>query len=452
MICLFNYISKLVDFTRGKDRLSARMLQILFSMVLISLFSASISAQIWSEDFESDTVGSNQGNGAPQKWTTTPPPSMNPDSAWGVEDRYNNHEFVGRNLSTAGTWRSEYVDISSNSPVNISVAIRDSGVLEESGIDTLSLYYRINDGAEILWHKESGNFSSSYITVTVGGLSGDSIQVIIRMRNGDTDETYMFDDVEVHEQRTLYSITDGNWNTNGTWSLTRIGGSCGCTPDRNDNVFIQATDVVNITSDALATNITVENGGTLRWTVGNNELYIENGGKLEVEGTGTLTRNGQTGANIRIDDEWKDVQIVNNGTFSVSSIQLENFQGNVNLSGSGDIDLAANLEITGDGNAFDAEHASWGPEIWITNDLTGNLNITGNLGVAATGSGNLIFTNNGTVDQEGSISNVTVDSRFYNAANAVWNYGGSTPVGNIQLYANYSNSSLVFFDKNSSTN
>ena len=115
MTRLFNYISKLVDFTRGKDRLSARMLQILFSMVLISLFSASISAQIWSEDFESDTVGSNQGNGAPQKWTTTPPAPINLDSTWAVQNRYGNNEFHGRNLGTAGTWRSEYIDISISS-------------------------------------------------------------------------------------------------------------------------------------------------------------------------------------------------------------------------------------------------------------------------------------------------------------------------------------------------
>ncbi len=443
MAHLLKHISKIVDLTRGKDRLGAWMLQILFSLVLILLFSASISAQIWNEDFESDTVGSTQGNGASPKWTTTPPPA--PD-AWEVQQRYSNHEFVGRNLATNGTWESEFIDISSYTAVYVSVAIRDSGALSQGSIDTLSLYYQINDGPEVLWHKESGSFSSSYVTVTAGGLIGDSIQVIVRMRNGSASETYIIDDIEVFEHRTLYSITDGNWNTNGTWSTTRFGGSCGCTPNRNDIVFIQSTHRVDISSDALATNLTVENGGILRWTSGNNELYLENGGKLEVEGSGELNRNGLTGANIHIDDEWQDFQIVNNGTFSISSLQLENFQGNINLSGTGDIDLATSLEITGDGDAFDAEHDNWGPEIRVINDLTGDLNIGGDLGIAGSGSGDLIFTNNGTVDQEGSITGVTTDSRFYNMANATWYYGGSTADADTWLYADYNNSSF-FYDR-----
>ena len=190
------YISKPVDLTGGKSLLYSRMLHILFCMVLIWMYSASLSAQIWSEDFESDAIGAQQGQGTPPKWTTTPPPA--PD-AWGVEQRYSNNEFVGRNLHTVGTWESEFIDISTYSAVYLSVAIRDSGAMTEGDIDTLSLFYQINDGPEVLWHKESGNFSSSYVTVNVGGLSGDSIQVIVRMRNGSTSETYMIDDVEVYD-------------------------------------------------------------------------------------------------------------------------------------------------------------------------------------------------------------------------------------------------------------
>jgi len=68
MTRLLKHISNSVDLTRGKDRLSIRILQILFMMVVISVFSAGLSAQIWNEDFESDTVGSQQGNGTPSKW------------------------------------------------------------------------------------------------------------------------------------------------------------------------------------------------------------------------------------------------------------------------------------------------------------------------------------------------------------------------------------------------
>ena len=48
----------------------------------------------------------------------------------------------------------------------------------------------------------------------------------------------------------LYSITDGDWETNGTWSTTGHGGSsCGCTPGSNDDVIVGGGDAVTFSSD-----------------------------------------------------------------------------------------------------------------------------------------------------------------------------------------------------------
>ena len=140
MIRLFNYISKLVDPTRGKEQLVSRMLQILISTVLITLFSASISAQIWSEDFESDTVGSQQGNGAPTKWTSFY--ETTGGGTYQVENNLANNEFVVNNPFTGPViWQSEFVDISAYSQIYIQVDIKETGVLENQQ-DTISLYYQ----------------------------------------------------------------------------------------------------------------------------------------------------------------------------------------------------------------------------------------------------------------------------------------------------------------------
>jgi len=84
-------------------------------------------------------------------------------------------------------------------------------------------------------HMESDDFNGgAYKTVAVGNLSGDSIQVIVRMRNGDVDEHHFIDNIEIHRSDTLFSIGSANWNNNPNpqiWSLTRTGGSCGCTPN-----------------------------------------------------------------------------------------------------------------------------------------------------------------------------------------------------------------------------
>ena len=387
-------------------------------IIAISILgSENISSQIWTEDFESDAVGATQGLGTPPRWTSTPPASMNNDSAWAVESRYGNKQFLGRNLSDVGIWETKFVDISSYSSVYISVALRDSGVLDNFQ-DTIQLYYQINNGSQVLWHKESGNFSTSFITVSTGNLSGDSIKVIVRIRNGDTDETHIIDDIEIHAHQTLYSISNGNWDTQGTWSDSRGGSSCDCWPSGLDNAIIESPDIVEIASDDSITNLTIESGGTLRWLSGNHDFYIKNGGTIQIDNGGTLTRNNQSGANLVIEDEWQDVTIIANNSIDVSRIELENYQGSLTLTGSSSVTLDGGLVITGDGDAFDAAHTNWDPDITVTNNLSGILTIGGNLGINGAASGNLIFTNNGTIDLNGNISNVDANSSFFNTTNS----------------------------------
>src|SRR4030042_4229774 len=184
--------------------------QILISLIFIFVFLTSkIEAQIWSEDFQSDPAGSTQSSGFPIQWTSTPPVGM--IGTFQVEDNGGNHEFVANNLFTgAGTWLSRIIDISPYSSVYISADIKDGGVLD-AGQDTISLYYRLNNGPEVLWHMESDDFQETYKTVSVGNLYGNNLQVIIRMRNGDVDEHHFIDNIQIRESDTLFSIASNSW-------------------------------------------------------------------------------------------------------------------------------------------------------------------------------------------------------------------------------------------------
>jgi hypothetical protein len=232
--------------------------------------------------------------------------------------------------------------------------------------------------------------------------------------------------------------------------IYRTGVSCGCLPNSINTVVIQSPHTVNLTANASANNIIIENGGTLRW-MANASLFIENGGKLEVQNGGTLTRNTFT-ARVVIDDAWRDVTIISNGTFSISYLDLANFQGDVTISGSSSITIATNLYITGNGSLFESTYG-WEPNINITNNLSGNLNIGANLGTssAAPVSGNLILNNNGIIDLGGQISNVSNESHFYNRSGATWYYNGSNFDLDTRLHAEESNNTF-YYDQNANQN
>ncbi|KPL25972.1 MAG: hypothetical protein AMS23_03860, partial [Bacteroides sp. SM1_62] len=438
MTRLLKHISNSVDLTRGKDRLSIRILQILFMMVVISVFSAGLSAQIWNEDFESDTVGSQQGNGTPSKWISFY--ETTGGGTYQVENNLGNNEFVVNNPFIGPVvWQSEFVDINAYSQVYLQADIRESGDLDP-GTDTIALYYQINDGPEVLWHMEFDEFSETFITVRVGNLVGDSMRVIVKMRNGDVDEHHHIDNIEIHEHDTLYSVATGNWNAGTTWHTAPTGGPCGCIPDSTDVVIIQNGHTVSLTTNTYVTNLIIQNGGTLQWTVNDIDLGIVGNGIIDVQAGGSLTRNGQSGANIVVNEAWLSATLNADGPVSISALELANFQGDLDLTGSSTITLTGGLGINGDGNSFSTIYG-WPPDITVNNSA--DLTVGGNLGVLG-GSGNLIFTNSTTLDLDGSITNVTSGSRFENSSNAVWYYGGFSADPDTRLYTDNNNNSFVY--------
>jgi PKD repeat protein len=110
--------------------------------------------------------------------------------------------MYGTDLDAQGVWRSEVINISSFSPVRISVYLQEEGTLEPS--DYIRVYYRLNGGPETLFTVNGDNTNDfGTRTATVTGLSGNTLQIVIRCMNNEADEVYYFDNIEVRQVSAL---------------------------------------------------------------------------------------------------------------------------------------------------------------------------------------------------------------------------------------------------------
>ncbi|UZR99265.1 choice-of-anchor L domain-containing protein [Chondrinema litorale] len=172
-----------------KNRLNANYKQYspaLFILLLISTaFQAVGQTTIWNEDFSGLSNGSRTDNGT-TAWSTSDPWWAD---YWGTY----NGVFRGSDVDDEAVWTSETIDISNYSNVTISILLGEEGTQE--GSDYIRAYYRLNGGAEQRFANETNDFTST--TATINGLSGNTLQVIIKIDNNDDNEHHYFDDVLV---------------------------------------------------------------------------------------------------------------------------------------------------------------------------------------------------------------------------------------------------------------
>ncbi len=86
-------------------------------------------------------------------------------------------------------------------------------------------------------------------------------------------------------QGMLYSITNGNWGTAGTWSYTAGGASCGCTPAGHPVTISAGTTVTMASNTATAYSVTINgtlNAGT---TTFHNLGHVDGPGTLVLTAT-----------------------------------------------------------------------------------------------------------------------------------------------------------------------
>ncbi len=150
--------------------------------------------------------GTNDGVTSPysEKWTVDVSGSaLNDADRWFRVDTDGGGEpvFSGRHLGGEAIWYSQNIDISSfGSGVDIYVDLsRASGTQYESPADYIQVGYILDAGAEQTVSTNglvTGDFSSP-VTASETGLTGNDLQIVIRMNNSASDEYYYFDNVNV---------------------------------------------------------------------------------------------------------------------------------------------------------------------------------------------------------------------------------------------------------------
>ena len=183
----------------------------------------------WLEDF---TLPNGTMNDAgTTSWSVSYNPSTTLFSVLNNEFRISNSSTTGE-----GVWTSGVIDISGKTNVAISAGIRSSvtgsAVMNTTGefADYLRFYYKLNNGAEVLFAENLGavnNHSTTPTMLSVAGLSGNSLQIVVRARATGNDEFYYFDNVQVVSTGTANigaTATGGTINCANN-SVTLAGGS-----------------------------------------------------------------------------------------------------------------------------------------------------------------------------------------------------------------------------------
>ncbi|MBX2963465.1 MAG: gliding motility-associated C-terminal domain-containing protein [Cyclobacteriaceae bacterium] len=144
-------------------------------------------------------------------------------------------------------WRSPSINITAQPNVRISIQLAEFGPM--SGAEYIRAFYRINGGAEVLLGEIVGNgaVDGAFNTFTVSGLTGNSLEVVVRVLNVLNNQIHRFDNIFVSSAGALLPfIADVNspttsvtglpvGNTTFTWTATSALGVCSSS---NDQVII----------------------------------------------------------------------------------------------------------------------------------------------------------------------------------------------------------------------
>jgi len=183
------------------------------------------SQNFYVEDFS----GYANGTTTSSKWSIT-----GTGNIWSVQS----NEMKGTNVSGGGdlVWSSSVMDISAYSSVSLSALLRDDSDDKKENSDYIRVYYKLDGGSEQQFSTNGNNtndFANPYtLTASHSGLSGSTIQIIIRIKSNANDEEYYFDNVTMTASFTPAAIspttakTDVTCNagTDGTVSISAMTG------------------------------------------------------------------------------------------------------------------------------------------------------------------------------------------------------------------------------------
>ncbi len=145
----------------------------------------------WAEGFGGLADGAQSDDGA-TAWTTD-----NGAASFSVQ----NEAFQLQRVDAEAVWRSEPVEIAGAGPVNVQLKLRSEGSLNTGGpnADYVRVYYVLNGGGEELVQGFTGkiNGNGSAATVSANGLSGQTVEIVVRAKVTGDDEVYFLDDVSI---------------------------------------------------------------------------------------------------------------------------------------------------------------------------------------------------------------------------------------------------------------
>ncbi|MFC2113451.1 hypothetical protein ACFLTA_09310, partial [Bacteroidota bacterium] len=393
------------------NRLQIKILAPGLLSLLLVLLTGSISklqAQdtIWHENFDTLADGAKFDDGFTAWSIDTSNCAFDSSGFFRVEGE----RFEGRNTNGEGVWYSEQIKILGYTDVRISIDLDAGGILERLFYDEndyIRAYYSLDGGPEIILANSLTGLFLWVDDAAMGGLNGDTLQIIVKIQNNDTimfpgwldwlfNGTHVFDEIVVYEPPVpdpRYSIVGpagGDWDNTLNWALSSDGLPCNCVPDEFSDVHISesGTDrLVFLDADADARNITIYDGGTLQWDDADVELRMNYQGTILVEEFGILDENAQANAQIKLVSNSSNYFIQNDGTFDIDDIILENENGGLKLSGESDINILNDLNfdswsssVVNNGTTNIAQNITT-EDAWINNDNTVYNNVGGVLNI-----------------------------------------------------------------------
>jgi len=193
------------------------MMKVSFNVFVYLFFPAfqffGFSQVIWSEDFESYSVGTGyvslegeaQVSGGYSdlfsKWTLDVSNSdfSHSNTHFKVNEVYSNRFFEAGKVKGEVVWTSELILISGYVDAVVEVSISEVGQYEDD--DYVKLYYKLDHGSETLFSNHGANFDDfTNLIASQTGLSGTTLQIIIKAKNNANPEKLRFDDIIVAEK------------------------------------------------------------------------------------------------------------------------------------------------------------------------------------------------------------------------------------------------------------
>jgi len=156
----------------------------------------------WLEDFTLANGTTADAGATP--WTT----SVNPSTA--LFSVLNNEFRVSNSSTTAGAegvWTSGTINITGKTTATISTGVRSSIIngavmnTDPTYGDYIRFYYKLNNGAEVLFAEKTAAINNhsttpTPVSISLSGLNASTLQIVVRAKATGNDEFYYFDNIQ----------------------------------------------------------------------------------------------------------------------------------------------------------------------------------------------------------------------------------------------------------------